>query len=272
MRTKKREQISFLAITLCTFLLVVILSGTFVSAGPRTDAVVQNVQNGIDAFVGVAKPIFNALLGSTAVNNSTEVTFGKILVFLLVMFVIMAVLGTITTGPFHGPERAWLRFVIGLIVSLLGVRFLPDDLVTQLALPSSVLVAAITVLIPFVIFALAIESLGGTTYRRIAWVVFGSIFAVLWLYNYEQPWSWIYLVALAAILVAFVFDGTIHKIWYRGKSTRRVERMQNANRGRIVVRLDELNKEILVPGTDAKRKAEIRAEIGALEADLKRVI
>ncbi|MFA6023003.1 MAG: hypothetical protein WC781_02870 [Candidatus Pacearchaeota archaeon] len=242
-----------------------------VDVNTPTNVIVKGLGGFINGVQEVGKPLFNALLGDTSIGAAeASVTFPKILVFLLVLLIVMAVLNVVAASIFSGDDKIWLRFLIGAIVAILGVRFLPNDLIRQLALPSSALAASITIIIPFVIYGYFVyTTIKGGTFRRAAWVVFGAVFLVLWYQNYAKPWGYIYWLAIIGCGFLFFFDGLIYKLWFRGRGAIAYEKLTSRQRGRITVEIENLQRELLLNTTTMARKAEIRTEIKQLEKELK---
>ena len=185
---------------------ITLTGNTITGYAPLT---VESTTNFIKSFIGgiqeIGKPIFDPLLGQ---SSSEPVTFSKILIFILVALVISGLIDI--TNVFGSYENRWLNFAIGIIVSILGIRFIPNDLITQIALPSSALVASIGIILPFIIYGLFVyQTIKGTTFRRTAWSLFGIVLAILWVYNSEKEWSWLYPAILGILIILIIFDAVI---------------------------------------------------------------
>jgi len=176
---------------------IILLSVSFVaaqaSAQPAptnartfTQGVVDIVTGGIDLANDAGSPLFGALLGEASTGADL---FVKVLIFLLVVLVTIAVLQLV---PFFA-GRAWLQFAVGAIISILGTRFIPNDMIQALAFPSSVFVASIAIGIPFIIYGLVLYKSGiGPAVRKLGWIIFAVVLVVLWFYNADKPFFYIY--------------------------------------------------------------------------------
>ncbi|HRZ85890.1 MAG TPA: hypothetical protein P5277_03855 [Candidatus Paceibacterota bacterium] len=245
---------------------ITLTGNTITGYAPLT---VESTTNFIKSFIGgiqeIGKPIFDPLLGQ---SSSEPVTFSKILIFILVALVISGLIDI--TNVFGSYENRWLNFAIGIIVSILGIRFIPNDLITQIALPSSALVASIGIILPFIIYGLFVyQTIKGTTFRRTAWSLFGIVLAILWVYNSEKEWSWLYPAILGILIILIIFDAVIKNWWYRGMSREAYEEMSKSYRGKTLVRIQALQDQLILPGTTENRKDEIRRELATLRRDLR---
>ena len=176
--------------------------GNFFGEGMRTV---------IDAVVGFASPVFEVLLGQ---YSTSQFFFSKVL-FLILFFIII---NLITSNlPFINDENKKIGVIIALIISILSVRFISEnDFFTGILLPYGTLGVAIGVIIPFLVFFYFVERFmgGGSAGRRIAWIFYAIIFIALW--NSRAPeisaiMNQIYGWTLAAIILAVIFDKSIHK-------------------------------------------------------------
>lgn len=187
------------------------------------------------SFVSAITPeeFFSGALGSInsflryLIGNSEEFTLagvtyaleGVILAkFLLLILVLGIVWSVLEFAPIV--RDGWPRWVVSIIVSLLGVRFLPNEYITTILLPYNTMAVAMTAIIPFIIFALFVEKgINNSLGRKTAWLFFGIIFAGLWGYRVwvdqsslrlTETAQWIYPVTLIAVLIMIALDRTIH--------------------------------------------------------------
>ena len=185
--------------------LVLIFSLYFVSAAQATptsfaDSLVKLITGAIDVATRAGGPLFGALFGDVQAGSDL---FVKTLIFLLVLLVVSSVLQTIDFFQ----DRYWIQFFIGAIISILGIRFLPQDFIESITLPSSAFVAAVAIGFPLVLYGFLMERLfkDKPHIRRAGWVLFGVIITVLWSYNYDKPFFWIYPGFILACILAFLF-------------------------------------------------------------------
>ncbi len=246
----------FLKAILIMALMVIILLTQNVAA----QSIKEDLQTGIIELItgikGAGNPLFSALLGEL---ENTEALFVKILVFLLTVLIIIAVLDT--ADLFAG--KRWIQIGIGIIVAILGTRFLPSELVQQLTYPSSALVAVLTLGIPFVIFGVVINQFNNMYLRRVGWVVYAVLIATLWLFNSATRytyWWFIYPLFVIVCIAAFIFDGTLQRWIGKARSQRAIEGVSDVSRHKIISDIDRLQN-ALGAATTAKEINKIRREI-----------
>ena len=222
----------------------------------------------IDGFKDALRPIFETLFGAAAGGGELAT---QILVFLLVVFIIYGVLDV--SGLFG--RRTWVNIAIGVIVAILGIRFLPSGFLQGLTTPASALVAILVMGIPFLILFLIIERTEkmNSVVRRIIWVAYAVLVFVLWVYNFTNPnipttAKAIYPLILIACLLAFAFDGTLQKLFRGAKIAREVEATENVELQRAIARLDDL-KQRLGRATNEEQRTQITDQIKAQKEALK---
>jgi len=175
----------------------------------NTQSLTESVINFYKDFFG---PIFAALFGQ---YSTEEFLFAKILVFLLLIILIYFIL---QKSKIFG-EKKGLAFLVSLIVSILALRFLPDnELINGILLPYGVLGVALTTFLPFLIYFFFVhQSVPGGFMRRGAWALYALVFVVLlgFRWNDISPASeWLYISGIILVILALIFDKTIHGYFY----------------------------------------------------------
>ena len=235
-----------------------ILASLVVAATPTLSESLTKFINGVKAFFG---PIFKALLGETTDEGNFT---AKILVFLLAVVVIAAVLNMVPGFA----DRMGINIIVSVIVSILGVRFLPADIFGALALPSSSLVASLTIGLPFIIYFFLLQRIGSPMVRRAGWVLFAAVTISLWWINRTKPFYIIYVFILIGCIIAFWFDGVLHRFLGSARRERRVAGITRSQENRIITEIKDAQKALATATTPADRTA-IKAEIESLKAALK---
>lgn len=246
-----------LAFLLFVLIVAPIFLTSIVSANVGDD-IASGMKSFIQGVTDVGKPIFEALLGS--IGDSPEVFILKILSFLLVTVIIY---GTLSVVNIFG-EKGWVNFVVGMIVSLIGLRFLPPNFLEAMAIPSSALVATIVLLMPLVVLILIGTKITSTVARKIFYITYGCIVIVLWFYNWNNTnldgIRWLYpLVALACIAL-FLFDGTIQRFWGKASAQRTLEYTSSNTRDTIIGEIRNLES-AMAAATDVKEINRLKKEI-----------
>jgi len=194
--------------------------------------------NFIDGVQQVGEPLFGALFGNYA---TTSELFIQVLAFLLVVLVIYGLLDTM--GIFG--NKGWVNFLIGVVIAVLGIRFLPQGFLQEAAIPSSALVALLVMGVPFILVGFLIQKIESTIARRALWVAYGVIILILWIYNLDNTYlsataKWIYPAILIGCIIAFWFDGTLQKWLHKAQAERTVESTTNVQMGRVIAEIRDL--------------------------------
>ncbi|MBU3912766.1 MAG: hypothetical protein KKB21_01480 [Nanoarchaeota archaeon] len=246
-------------------MLIPMLAASVMAADITPATVSNNVQSAINYGVAAAEPVLKYILGDYK-SQGNEFAI-RILVLALVTLVIYGVLAGVKIFG----EKPWINMTIGIIISLIGIRFMPAGFLESLATPSSALLAVILFGLPFIILFYIGKELPSTA-RRVMWVVYGVIIFVLWIYNWSRPetsgWNWIYIGFVVACGIAFWFDGSIQKIWRKARYDRQLGRAEAMSKAEVYKDIKAARSELASAGSDAERK-HWKAEITRLEANLK---
>ena len=228
----KQRTLKFNALLLLSFVIGVLLLSFVSSAKLDTSSIQQTSQGIVDSITGALSPVFEGILGDT---SNSEFFFAKILIIILIISIVYAALSA--SGINALTEHAWVLWTVSIIVSILGVRFLTDELIQTIALPNSAFAVAVSAGIPFVLVFLMIRGFQPFA-QRLAWGFFAIIFLGLWIVRGDELGSvaFIYpLVAALAIIMAFL-EGIIQK--YMAQS--QMVRAQNAGKGTGLSALNKL--------------------------------
>ncbi|MEA3248201.1 MAG: hypothetical protein U9Q73_00685 [Nanoarchaeota archaeon] len=208
---------------------LIILFSSLVTAGP-----VQGVEQLTDGF-REAIVVLIRFIGDTilSINSFDEFLFAKLLLFTLVLIITYTVIKQNTI--FGGENNKPIQWIISSAVSILAIRYLPDNFVQAIMLQYGTLAVGVTVFLPLTIYFFFIHQSGiGPFGRRTGWVVFAASFFALWSFRYEDLGSanWIYWIAIGFVIISMIFDKSIHselglssirKIRTERKVERRVE-------------------------------------------------
>lgn len=217
------------------FLVALLLSSfliSFISAAdpnPLTDAAKK-----VGTFLSDAVKFIIGSSSTIAGYNITAVLLAKLLLLIILFSMIWSVLEFM---PFM--NDGWPRWTLSIIVSILGIRFLTDELIATIILPYSVLAVSMTALIPFIIYFLFVErGINSSTGRKLAWTFFGATFLLLWAYRMGLLGAttkdtlalgssgYIYLITAAISLVMLLLDRTIHS-WFTKEAIKRIAEAGN---------------------------------------------
>jgi len=138
----------------------------------------------------------------------------KLMLFIIILLVVYTV---ISKNTIFGGDRknTPVQWIIASAVSILAIRFLPDEFVEMILIQYSTLGIAITVFLPLIIFFFFIQQSGmGPFARKAGWYIYGATFIVMWYQkneNLTEAVNFIYWIGIVFILVSLIFDKRIHK-------------------------------------------------------------
>jgi hypothetical protein len=193
---------------------------TFNSFNPMVKMITGLIYNLVSGVYSLLEGPLEFIVGDTSggegfLQDSAGVFFAKVLLLILLLAIVYSILSNFGGSIF---EKSSIRWVVSIIVAIFGVRFLTVDFIQSILLPYSVLGVVITSAIPFILYFYFVEkqlSPSPSMIRRIAWVLFGVVFLILWsmraqdFSESEGIVSTIYpLTALIAFILA-IMDGTI---------------------------------------------------------------
>ncbi len=212
-RTKGVITLVFFVLLFSSFVLVTSLTAA-PSSTSTTSAPVKAVQNLVDLIKNGATPVFVALLGDSSSTTAPEFAL-QVLALILVTLVVYGIMDSVDV--FGG--KPWINFLIGLVIAVIGVRFMPPGFLESAAMPSSAFVLFIVIIIPFFAAFFFIEKIPAekSGIRRVLWVLFAVLVFILWIYNYTNNAQalgmglMIYPAAILGCLLAFSFDGTLQR-------------------------------------------------------------
>ena len=119
-----------------------------------------------------------------------------------------------------GRRSAAIGVSLAALVSYMGVRFLTNDAIIGLFLPSAALSVTIMTAIPFLLFSGVLEYyVTSKTIRKLGWVLMVCAFVGLWLSRWTSIGEVAYIYALFSLvsLAMLWFDGTIHSMFIQAK-------------------------------------------------------
>jgi hypothetical protein len=225
-----------------SFIILVVMAGSFVSAGP-----VDDIGKVIDGIVEIVEPITENIIGSTP---GGEFLFAKFWILLIVFAIVWVVLSRLQFFSEHN----WALVVVSVGVAILSTRFLDTaGTVSAILLPYSTFGIAVAAGLPFILYFLIVDiGLGGpgrALIRRLAWIFFAVIFIGLWFTRYDELVGGVAksiypLTALAAIVMMFL-DGTINRVFVQLQ----VEKAGVENKEELIM---ELKRKIAQAADDLK--------------------
>lgn len=178
--------------------------------------VVLSVFAGFFNFVGI---LLKPLLGLSTLAG--DESFIRIATFFLTLIIILGTLDSIDI--FGSGQNTLINSIIGIIVSAIGVRFMPENLWGQLTGPSSALVAIMLIGAPFLLMFLASMFLDKIhpLAKKLGWILYIVIMAHIILdpvYKSQGDvirYEGIYLFFIIAALVMLIAEGLVRRFVFK---------------------------------------------------------
>lgn len=194
-------------------------------------------QSMINSWTDFLQPFIQVLFGGY--GGYDYMLFEKLLIFLLLASVIYLVLGKM---DLFSKQKA-VRWIVTVIVPLLGVRFLDFAWVNTIITEYQVLAIALTAILPFIIYFFFLFNVAGdhAAIRKIGWVFFLIVYIGLWATAQTDSNSGIYFWTAIVSFLFLLFDGTIYKYYYK----QRIKDAKNLQRDEFIARLKRELQDIM---------------------------
>ncbi|MFA4960463.1 MAG: hypothetical protein WC548_02260 [Candidatus Pacearchaeota archaeon] len=244
-------------------LFLVLFSISFVSAGPVYG--VQQLLDGLRDIVYLLIQFFFDISGDLGIYD--EYIFAKIILLVIIFIVVYTVLKESIFKSYvdtHGKGKPVL-YIIAAAISILAIRYLPNEMIEAILLPYSALGVGLTVFLPLIIYFFFLHQSGMGIYgRRAGWVVFGASFIALWWSRrtFLQEANFIYWIGVAFIVLCLLFDNRIHGyfgLYHIKKFEKMTKEKQNRYWKRELMQLEEDYRNGIL-GEDGKADAKYNRE------------
>ncbi len=174
----------------------------------------QAVNSTTESTIDAIGPFFRVLLGSSGDSNQD---FLAILAFILVMVVVISTLDSVNLFGSKGGRL--VNFIVGTIVAIIGVRFMPNNLWQSLTAPSSALVATILVGIPFLALFFITMKIKYRLASKVIWLVYFAFMSYLvattsFGVSGAGARNLVYMIFGGLGLVMLFFDSQVRRIFY----------------------------------------------------------
>ncbi|MCR4323434.1 MAG: hypothetical protein NUV37_00485 [Nanoarchaeota archaeon] len=173
-----------------------------------------------ELFMTILGPIFKAVLGldQTGQNNA----FLMVLTFLLASIVIVSTLDSVNI---FGESKAGhlANFFVGIIVAIIGVRFMPKDLWMSLTSPASAFIATLLIGLPFLAMFFITMKIRSRLANKVIWLVYFAFLSYLiatGTFGVEgaKATLWVYIIFAVLSLLMFWFDATFRRLIYKERA------------------------------------------------------
>jgi hypothetical protein len=142
-------------------------------------------------------------------DSFDEFLFAKLIILLIIFFVVYTIL---RRNDMFGRDKR-IAIIITSAISILSVRYLPNEFVQAILLQYNVFAVAVTTFIPIIIFFFFLHQSGFRSFgRKSGWALYGVALISLAGFRYEDlgQAQYIYYAAIVVIIVAYIFDRAIH--------------------------------------------------------------
>ena len=212
--SKRGQQFGLNTIFLVLIVGFLIIIGLFTliksnEGAPLGDALSESFSEAGDLVVRVVSPIASVLLGLDRVSDA-NIQFLMIMTFILVLIVIVAALDT---ASIFGEARQGhlLNIIVGAIITIIGIRFMPTDLWSSLTAPSSAFIAVLLLALPFAaLFALSMKWKSHIA-RKALWLLYIVFVGFIIGDVARSPYLWAYVVFLVLAVIMLFFDSTVRR-------------------------------------------------------------
>lgn len=192
--------------------LSIILFSNFASAYyyfPSFRGISESILN---TWVDFLEPFLQALLGGD--GWSGFFLFEKLLIAIVLVSIIAIVLDQVPLFQ----ERSAIRWIVSIVVTIIGVRYLDYGWITAIITQYQVLAIALIGILPIIIYFFFLHTAleGHSAMRRIGWIFFGVVYFGLWATTNSENAS-IYFWTMIVALIAFAADGTIARYFFKKK-------------------------------------------------------
>lgn len=251
-------------------LFVLMFAMQFVVADAVADAVEDATTETLNAISSFSNPIFTWILGES--SDVGELIL-KVLAFFMVAIIVFGV-----TDSIGIVTNKWLNAVLGIIVAVIGIRFIPDNMLTVLTVPSSAFVLILFLGIPFAAFFMIVKKLPDGYVRRLAWSLYAILIVVVVAYNmfftsdmavksaFESYWLVYSLFAGAALLLA-IMDGTMARFSKKMQSEKILAKSNTDTEDLLISKMKDISDAIAKSNHDDE-KVRLQNQYNRLQKNL----
>jgi hypothetical protein len=212
----KKGQIGFTQVLLGVIILFVVIIGIVsLLKVQRGNSWENSLETSIDSvskgFVSILGPLTDLLLGTRGKGENTQ--FLMIIVFILISIIVV---GTLDSINIFGEEKkgGLINLFVGIIVSIIGVRFMPENMWESLTAPSSAFVALILVGAPFLALFFVTIKIKFNLARKLLWLFYIIFMSYLIFFPEEgaglgNEFMWIYIVFLIFAGIMMATDASV---------------------------------------------------------------
>ena len=190
-----------------------------------------------------------------------------VLTFILISIIVV---GTLDSVNIFGDNQKgnMINLAVGIIISIIGVRFMPSNMWESLTAPSSAFVATVLVGAPFLAVFFVTMKIKHTLARKLLWL-FYLIFMSYLIFTASggNDFKWIYTIFLASAVVMLFAEGIIRVyINKQSKTSALYETLGLKDSERLAKIEGQINE--LTKAIDSTRSADIKRDLNKLKGEL----
>jgi hypothetical protein len=261
-----------LLVAFVAIVLLIAIYGTTNGSGDFSSSLQNSFETVTNGFLTFLGPLFNVLLGLDGLEENIQ--FLVILTFVLISIIVVATLDS--SGLFGGDEKSKIvNFAVGIIVAIIGVRFMPQDMWASLTAPSTAFVATILAAIPFFAFFVLTMSIRAMWVRKLLWLFYMLFMSYLIFFPLTRTagtttFAWIYGIFLFLGAIMLFFDSGVRRFWNIEKGKLDIEKnigkMKLTQRRNLRVKIEQYQDIVGDPGASATDIASAKKELAKLRA------
>jgi len=264
-----------IVIGLISSIFIIALISSFVSAAIELPAApygpwapLANMVKG--ALEGIAGSV-NFVLGGAGLGPES---FGKLLLFILLTLVLLRPAKKIVG------EKEGLGWIIAIIVSILGIYWIPASLISTIIFPYNALGIAVVTVIPLMLYVFFLEStVDNPTIRKICWIIAAIIFFGFWIYRMADPkitpevssFLIIYPIAAVACLAFLWFDGTLRSWWLKSRIEGARGKVAYTTTIKLQAQMNSLVEQMAAPGIKEEDRKKLVIEIADIMKRIRQI-
>jgi len=278
--------VGFIVLVIASILILSLISYSGGGTSNIGDAIEEGYMQFSDLFLRIAGPLFTALLG---LGEDSGINFLMILTFILVSIIIVSTLDTVNMFGDDPKKAGLINLAIGIIVSIIGVRFMPPDMWLSLTSPSSAFVATLLVGIPFFALFFVTMKIKFPLARKGLWLFYLIFMSYLIFYPVAgtrsqiggglNDFAWIYIIFFGLGIMMLIAEAIIRKFIFKESGKSALIRSLGIDYTKRLADIkaeisDLIAKEAAITGTtshDESLKKNITGEIERLKDEYKEI-
>ena len=186
------------------------------------------------------EPVLKYIIGFSLANSDNATT-----AVLMLILVFLVIYGILSPMEIFG-DKEWVNVGIAALVAIIGVRFLPENLISIIVTPTTALFAAIVIGAPMLILLGITMKARVITYAKPIWWTYAGLCIFLGIYNLgkDTPRGIAYVFLVAAI-IAVIIGIFIRKIKGMKQAVDENDAIANTVDDEILYAENDLNAQVI---------------------------